>query len=147
MCDYYDVVICYLLFFFFKQKTAYEMRISDWSSDVCSSDLLQPLTHAPEHAGGDLRQQGAGEDVVDVAGAGVDLGAARGHRVDQRVVVVEAGAVVGAAAPGDLAQLQAHDLAHVVVDRKSVGEGKRVSGRVDLGGIRTLKKKNQQKTT
>src|SRR3546814_802294 len=28
-------------FFFFKQKTAYEMRISDWSSDVCSSDLLQ----------------------------------------------------------------------------------------------------------
>src|SRR3546814_5753754 len=30
------------LFFFFKQKTAYEVRISDWSSDVCSSDLLQP---------------------------------------------------------------------------------------------------------
>src|SRR3546814_63731 len=29
----------WLLFFFFKQKTAYEMRISDWSSDVCSSDL------------------------------------------------------------------------------------------------------------
>src|SRR3546814_10273234 len=28
------------LFFFFKQKTAYEMRISDWSSDVCSSDLI-----------------------------------------------------------------------------------------------------------
>src|SRR3546814_6838904 len=28
------------MFFFFKQKTAYEMRISDWSSDVCSSDLL-----------------------------------------------------------------------------------------------------------
>src|SRR3546814_16333802 len=31
-----------LLFCFFKQKTAYEMRISDWSSDVCSSDLLAP---------------------------------------------------------------------------------------------------------
>src|SRR3546814_6525652 len=29
----------WLIFFFFKQKTAYEMRISDWSSDVCSSDL------------------------------------------------------------------------------------------------------------
>src|SRR3546814_4420667 len=29
-------------FYFFKQKTAYEMRISDWSSDVCSSDLLAP---------------------------------------------------------------------------------------------------------
>src|SRR3546814_19512321 len=32
-----------LIFFFFKQKTAYEMRISDWSSDVCSSDLLQDM--------------------------------------------------------------------------------------------------------
>src|SRR3546814_4534619 len=30
-----------IYFFFFKQKTAYEMRISDWSSDVCSSDLLR----------------------------------------------------------------------------------------------------------
>src|SRR3546814_1099509 len=33
----------YGLFFFFKQKTAYEMRISDWSSDVCSSDLFRDL--------------------------------------------------------------------------------------------------------
>src|SRR3546814_9295943 len=32
------------VFFFFKQKTAYEMRISDWSSDVCSSDLSIHLT-------------------------------------------------------------------------------------------------------
>src|SRR3546814_2231534 len=36
MCDY-----LLLYFFFFKQKTAYEMRISDWSSDVCSSDLSE----------------------------------------------------------------------------------------------------------
>src|SRR3546814_805856 len=36
MCMYFSYI---LLFFFFKQKTAYEMRISDWSSDVCSSDL------------------------------------------------------------------------------------------------------------
>src|SRR3546814_349627 len=33
----------YRIFFFFKQKTAYELRISDWSSDVCSSDLEAPL--------------------------------------------------------------------------------------------------------
>src|SRR3546814_15689352 len=33
------LVVCVVWFFFFKQKTAYEMRISDWSSDVCSSDL------------------------------------------------------------------------------------------------------------
>src|SRR3546814_9623692 len=41
---FYDCVVLrfsfvYCVFFFFKQKTAYEMRISDWSSDVCSSDL------------------------------------------------------------------------------------------------------------
>src|SRR3546814_4132782 len=40
-----------LFFFFFKQKTAYEMRISDWSSDVCSSDLT---------VAGDLRRGGGG---------------------------------------------------------------------------------------
>src|SRR3546814_14323995 len=42
---------CFVFFFFFKQKTAYEMRISDWSSDVCSSDLLilaDALTRASE---------------------------------------------------------------------------------------------------
>src|SRR3546814_1148268 len=38
MCVHIFIVLC---FFFFKQKTAYEMRISDWSSDVCSSDLQQ----------------------------------------------------------------------------------------------------------
>src|SRR3546814_8882462 len=40
MC-HLEVVICLFVFFFFKQKTAYEMRISDWSSDVCSSDLVE----------------------------------------------------------------------------------------------------------
>src|SRR3546814_7775439 len=34
------------MFFFFKQKTAYEMRISDWSSDVCSSDLGRNLSRS-----------------------------------------------------------------------------------------------------
>src|SRR3546814_7290744 len=44
--DYYCYASLLLLlgaFFFFKQKTAYEMRISDWSSDVCSSDLIDCL--------------------------------------------------------------------------------------------------------
>src|SRR3546814_1086133 len=36
----YSLLLFEQLLFFFKQKTAYEMRISDWSSDVCSSDLL-----------------------------------------------------------------------------------------------------------
>src|SRR3546814_495892 len=41
----YSLLFCFSLFFFFffKQKTAYEMRISDWSSDVCSSDLWKTL--------------------------------------------------------------------------------------------------------
>src|SRR3546814_12903404 len=34
-------MLVFLFVFFFKQKTAYEMRISDWSSDVCSSDLVE----------------------------------------------------------------------------------------------------------
>src|SRR3546814_6512351 len=38
LCDLF-CCFCMVCFFFFKQKTAYEMRISDWSSDVCSSDL------------------------------------------------------------------------------------------------------------
>src|SRR3546814_5135485 len=42
-------LLCMIVFFFFKQKTAYEMRISDWSSDVCSSDLLhaRPFRRRP----------------------------------------------------------------------------------------------------
>src|SRR3546814_2127295 len=65
MCDY----LCGV-FFFFKQKTAYEMRISDWSSDVCSSDLggaegdhreLPPgRTAAPRHRPRAGRRGGAG---------------------------------------------------------------------------------------
>src|SRR3546814_8759315 len=38
---FYFMLVLFVVFFFFKQKTAYEMRISDWSSDVCSSDLLE----------------------------------------------------------------------------------------------------------
>src|SRR3546814_3525717 len=38
--------------FFFKQKTAYEMRISDWSSDVCSSDLQKRARQSPKGTAG-----------------------------------------------------------------------------------------------
>src|SRR3546814_6339054 len=40
--------VCVFFFFFFKQKTAYEMRISDWSSDVCSSDLYVEIAHGAQ---------------------------------------------------------------------------------------------------
>src|SRR3546814_13583416 len=42
MCSVVDCEFCARVCFCFKQKTAYEMRISDWSSDVCSSDLRMP---------------------------------------------------------------------------------------------------------
>src|SRR3546814_4495893 len=43
-------MLIFCCFFFFKQKTAYEMRISDWSSDVCSSDLFSVrMTNAGSH--------------------------------------------------------------------------------------------------
>src|SRR3546814_2943807 len=61
------------VFFFFKQKTAYEMRISDWSSDVCSSDLLLLL--------GDLaRLDGEREAALLL----VDVGDLRVHLVAHR---------------------------------------------------------------
>src|SRR3546814_5658952 len=59
VCKY--VAICYnnvVSFFFFKQKTAYEMRISDWSSDVCSSDLA---VGAAEHGAERLPDRGKRE--------------------------------------------------------------------------------------
>src|SRR3546814_17599737 len=65
--------------FFFKQKTAYEMRISDWSSDVCSSDLVQ---HAAVLGagimGGGISYQSASKGVPvimkDIADKALDLG-------------------------------------------------------------------------
>src|SRR3546814_7296677 len=62
--------------FFFKQKTAYEMRISDWSSDVCSSDLHARLQAAPQLLlmlpGTERRAHHMGGSVVPV-GMPVDL--------------------------------------------------------------------------
>src|SRR3546814_11389591 len=60
-----------MVFFFFKQKTAYEMRISDWSSDVCSSDLhvVRPDEEAERADDGDRPDHHpVAEDVL----AGVD---------------------------------------------------------------------------
>src|SRR3546814_1818656 len=67
-CASFSVFHCY--FFFFKQKTAYEMRISDWSSDVCSSDL-------PSRTLGLSRRRRAG--VAAVAGWRVALEPAPGN--------------------------------------------------------------------
>src|SRR3546814_13948801 len=58
------VSLCCFLCFFFKQKTAYEMRISDWSSDVCSSDL-HILESARLEAGREARiDAGIGAELI-----------------------------------------------------------------------------------
>src|SRR3546814_2635506 len=61
-----DVVVVCLLCFFFRQRTAYELRISDWSSDVCSSDLPGDDPDLDEAA----RELRAFRRDADVAGAG-----------------------------------------------------------------------------
>src|SRR3546814_4825450 len=55
------------MFVFFKQETAYVMRISDWSSDVCSSDLVDCLLIGGEQRGEALFLAGAG-DFLDARG-------------------------------------------------------------------------------
>src|SRR3546814_1885562 len=59
-----------VVFFLFKQKTAYEMRISDWSSDVCSSDLVDVEVEpgAREAGGGHHDERQAGDDAQVEAG-------------------------------------------------------------------------------
>src|SRR3546814_446542 len=71
-----DVLLC--CFFFFKQKTAYEMRISDWSSDVCSSDLVGGYLGTNAHSAGEWMAQGGivsftGNDVVTQAGSQINI--------------------------------------------------------------------------
>src|SRR3546814_2638904 len=67
--------MCYI--FFFKQKTAYEMRISDWSSDVCSSDLYNCLAHDDRLAGGRALLKGALHGGHEMARIGINLLGAR----------------------------------------------------------------------
>src|SRR3546814_5357258 len=76
-----------ILFFFFKQETAYEMRISDWSSDVCSSDLHQSGHDRIDEAQRD-RQPHIG---TEPQGAGIDQhrGAEIDDVVQQPVIALE----------------------------------------------------------
>src|SRR3546814_16415963 len=78
------------LVFFFKQKTAYEMRISDWSSDVCSSDLgegHEGLVGIPSVAGGEQVERPVVDTgrVVDVEAVVIIVGAADRDAVEGRV--------------------------------------------------------------
>src|SRR3546814_18357365 len=73
-----------MFFFFFKQKTAYEMRISDWSSDVCSSDLFARLVDARERLqryAAAVILQGAAQ-ILPVAAHGERRGADRAAEIE-----------------------------------------------------------------
>src|SRR3546814_1367939 len=70
-----------IFIFFFKQKTAYEMRISDWSSDVCSSDLLDVLGQIDD----DRTRTARRGDVESLGDDRADLG-----RVLHQVIVLGA---------------------------------------------------------
>src|SRR3546814_1038637 len=63
---------CVDIIFFFKQKTAYEMRISDWSSDVCSSDLLADDDKDQQGETGDERISTGSEGLDAILGGGLD---------------------------------------------------------------------------
>src|SRR3546814_16273286 len=113
-CCFLFVSFC---FFCFKQKTAYEMRISDWSSDVCSSDL------GARFPGRCARRGAAGG-----AGGGAD----RPRR-----------ARFAAARSRALSLWPRYRRNDDSGDRKSVVSGKSVYVRVDLGGGRIIKKKKK----
>src|SRR3546814_16552922 len=118
--------------------TAYEVRISDWSSDVCSSDLEADVAGAPH--------VGAAAELGRI-GLAATRGIAAAHRQHAHL------AAVLLAEEGERAGLdrlfRRHEAgldlgigADAVVGRKSVVRGKSVSVRLDIGGRRNNKKKN-----
>src|SRR3546814_17817829 len=130
------------LFFFFKQKTAYEMRISDWSSDVCSSDLYRPGSAARLYRRPDRRADG-----LDRRGSR-QTRKGDAHRSDPAHARLQGSALrrdprrcphsrSRAGTEGSPSQTAVRK--SIARDRKSGGEGTRVSVRVDLGGGRSIK--------
>src|SRR3546814_15615842 len=128
-------MVCWLCVFFFKQKTAYEMRISDWSSDVCSSDLVL--------AGGEEQRVGGDRAGVVEADAAVD----RRARAD---TALDPGTGAGGVIEQQRIESPPRDgrtgLRQGAGDRKSVVEGTSGAVRVDLGGRRSLKQKKSIST-
>src|SRR3546814_11311130 len=102
----------------FKQKTAYEMRISDWSSDVCSSDLASFIAHAA---------------AVGIAAGGHRRHLRRIERLFRRRCPAEQPSGIG------------DHILRPRPQRKSVVEGKSVSVRVNPGCRRTINTKKSKR--
>src|SRR3546814_13223660 len=107
------------------------MRISDWSSDVCSSDLRVQDAAVDPHRITDKAQV----DIALYAGIGVRLTLAQHLFAQDQAAILARNADRAPASAGD----PADDL-----DWKSVVQGKSVSVRLDLGGRRIINKKNKK---
>src|SRR3546814_12423938 len=140
-----------VVFFFFKQKTAYEVRISDWSSDVCSSDLifslyfncLTPDSKSPRHCGAALpgkscRPRGKDFRLLQRWRAAVPY---------ESTADESARGVSAAAIPRERRRLPGTPACEGGRrDRNSVVWGKSVSVRVNIGGSRKQKTKISKNT-
>src|SRR3546814_13894386 len=116
-----------MLFFVFKQKTAYEMRISDWSSDVCSSDLGERVFFNRIKGHQRLVTQDSFNFFTLLNDSALGFYLRRYFR--RRVLVLKKSRCWRG------------------IDRKSVVSGKIVSVRVDLGGRRIVKKNKRIEST
>src|SRR3546814_15293997 len=126
--------------FFFKQKTAYEMRISDWSSDVCSSDLppvLDPCARE-QHLGVDeIILIARGHLRIEIpSDPGIGVGGDVGPEIFRLIGVVLTDEIEHV---GNIGALPPHILR--AEDRKSVVWGMGVAVRVAIGGRGIIKKK------
>src|SRR3546814_19152983 len=145
------LVFISVFFFFFKQKTAYEMRISDWSSDVCSSDLAD-TDYAAGLAAGVKGVKIAYSPALGYAKVDPEIAAAVDAAAQHMAAL---GAIVAQVDPGFRDPVDAFHTPWYAGDynplmalppqqlkaRKSGVKGKRVAGRQDFRGSRQLKKK------
>src|SRR3546814_12037706 len=131
------------LFCFFKQKTAYEMRISDWSSDVCSSNLKAGgskwnnsinLRIGSEGSGETVDWDGCIEERKTISRSSYDPipTEAMDLNIDLVPDRTDQDTLWGPALP-DLVFARQRTYSWNQIDRKSVGSGKSVSVSVDLG--------------
>src|SRR3546814_12337194 len=133
------------------------MRISDWSSDVCSSDLAAPYEHGHRRAGAAAAGEGLADTALEhaqtdaVAGDDLretDVGRLREcGRLLQRTAVACHRDVVNVGHFDHAVRVAGRHRAEAPPDRKSVVSGKSVSVRVDLGGRPPITKKNHTSTT
>src|SRR3546814_15488920 len=134
--------MCFPYFFFFKQKTAYEMRISDWSSDVCSSDLTgvgrqQHVIVSQGQIDAVLNARPEERRLILEEAAGVLKYRKRKEKAERRLAATEG----NLPRPGDLLREVRRQLRPLERQagaarrhaRQRVVEGKSVAGRLELG--------------